>query len=215
MKHIFIILTLTLFACEDQSDYYYCPTDLKIPPETYVGKNILACKIDNEVWIGDQGYIGSSGFLGGTVYDPSFYLYQLNVSDEDGYSLKDEHGNFIKDSLYEMYFTSLFLHNCEGYKNTEFELGAITFENSQETSGQEYKDLYIKYTVWKDANRVERDVYQLNFDKPYTYLIKIDIAKRQATGWFSGYFVDYQTKKEIYISEGFFDMKREPYSSKY
>ena len=201
MKTILIILMFSFIACED--DDYNCPSNIQLPPYTNDGLDIVACKINEDVWIGNEEKICRGSFYG---CGPSFQIYQLPIYGEDGRIVKDNEGNFLHDSLFQIKFKSYFKYDCNNFSNTSFDLQVLASINSLETSGEKYKEMFIKYNVWTNREAGERDIYQLDFDKPYTFFVDLDTARRQASGTFSGIFEEHDTGKLIEITDGFFDM---------
>jgi len=197
----FISLLILSISCED--DDYNCPSNIQLPPYTNDGLDIVACKINEDVWIGNEAELCHGSFYG---CEPSFRIFHQGLKDEYGYNIKDKNGNFIFDSLFQIKFKSDFKFDCDNFSNTSFDLQVLASINSLETSGEKYKEMFIKYNVWTNREAGEREVYWLDFDKPYTFFVDLDTARRQASGTFSGIFEEHDTGKLIEITDGFFDM---------
>ena len=53
----FISLLILSISCED--DDYNCPSNIQLPLYTNDGLDIVACKINDDVWIGNEAELGS------------------------------------------------------------------------------------------------------------------------------------------------------------
>jgi len=196
----FISFLILSISCED--DDYNCPSNIQLPPYTNDGLDIVACKINDDVWIGNEEEICSEY----TGCRPSFQINHLFKMDEDGRLIENKNGGIIRDTLFQIEFKSDFKYDCNNFSNTTFDLQVLASINSLETSGEKYKEMFIKYNVWTNREAGEREVYWLDFDKPYTFFVDLDTARRQASGTFSGIFEEHDTGKLIEITDGFFDM---------
>jgi len=88
MKYILIIMLSMITVSCDEEDDYKCPENIMLPPYSNTGEDIVGCKIDGEVWIGDHAEL-CHGFYGCTS---SFDITQQVIEDEDGYVVRDEMG---------------------------------------------------------------------------------------------------------------------------
>ena len=198
MKKLFVIIfTLLIFISCDEIESNNCPENIKLQPPTNTGENIVACKIDGEVWIGNQA-IWKDPWYGVVDYEPSFNI-------KENY-LKDENGDYKLDSIYKIYFYSSYIYDCKELIKYSFSLDdfylTISSKGTQPFNG---KLPFIKFTDYTNSDSPK--YHYMDFDKPYKLKVSLDTALGIASGTFSGIFTDYETGKELEITDGFFDMK--------
>ena len=191
-----IFITLLIITSCDEEDKYNCPENIKLPPQTNTGENIVACKIDGEVWIGDQGiYIEP---WSGVKSQPSFHILENYF--------KDGNGNYKLDSIYQLSFFSSYIYDCIRINNYKFSLRNFYLSlNSNGVQPFNNEWPFIKFVDLSNMDSLR--YYHMNYDKPYQLKVSLDTALGIASGTFSGIFTDYKTGDELVITDGFFDMK--------